>query len=59
VQAKKAVTILGGTLREVIKFQLPGSEIGRSFVKIEKVKPTAKRYPRKAGLPAKEPLGIC
>ena len=59
VQAKKAVTILGGTLREVIKFQLPGSEIGRSFVKIEKVKPTAKKYPRKAGLPAKEPLGIC
>ena len=37
MQAKKAVTILGGTLREVIKFQLPGSEIGRSFVKIEKV----------------------
>ena len=48
VQAKKAVTILGGTLREVIKFQLPGSEIGRSFVKIEKVKPTSKKISEKS-----------
>ncbi len=56
-QAKKAVHILGGKLEEVVKFQLPGSEIGRSFVKIKKVQNTAKKYPRKAGLPTKEPLG--
>lgn len=52
----KAVKLLGGKLKKIIKFQLPGTEIGRSFVKIEKVEKTKKRYPRKAGLPAKEPL---
>lgn len=56
-QAKKAVHLLGGKLEEVVKFQLPGTEIGRSFVKIRKIQNTAKKYPRKAGLPAKEPLG--
>lgn len=55
-QAKKAIHILGGKLDEVVKFQLPGTEIGRSFVKIQKVQNTAKKYPRKAGLPSKEPL---
>ena len=54
--SEKAITILGGKLYQVIKFELPGSEIGRSFVKIEKIKSTAKKYPRKAGLPSKEPL---
>lgn len=54
--AKKAVHILGGKIENVIKFQLPGSEISRSFVKINKVQNTAKKYPRKAGLPTKEPL---
>ena len=55
--AKKATHILGGKLQDVMKFQLPVTEIGRSFVKIEKVQNTSKKYPRKAGLPAKEPLG--
>lgn len=55
-QAKKAVKILGGSVSEVVKFQLPGTEIGRSFVKIDKLETTKKRYPRKAGLPSKEPL---
>lgn len=55
--SKKAIHILGGKLQDVIKFQLPGTEIGRSFVKISKIQNTSKKYPRKAGLPAKEPLG--
>ena len=55
-QAKKAIHILGGKLDEVIKFQLPDTEINRSFVKINKIQNTTKKYPRKAGLPAKEPL---
>ena len=54
--SKKAIHVLGGKLSEVIKFQLPETDIGRSFVKIEKVQNTSKKYPRKAGLPAKEPL---
>ena len=55
-QSKKAIHVLGGKLDKIIKFQLPGTEIGRSFVKINKVQNTAKKYPRKAGLPSKEPI---
>jgi 16S rRNA (guanine527-N7)-methyltransferase len=54
--SKKAVQILGGKIQKVEKMQLPGTDIGRSFVVIDKVKGTNKKYPRKAGLPAKEPL---
>ena len=56
LQSKKAIHILGGKIDNVVKFQLPESEIGRSFVVINKYQNTAKKYPRKAGLPAKEPL---
>lgn len=56
LQAKKAIHILGGELKKIIKFQLPDTEINRSFVKIIKIQSTEKRYPRKAGLPTKEPL---
>lgn len=56
-KSKKAVNILGGKIENVVKFQLPGTEIGRSFVKVRKIANTNKKYPRKAGLPAKEPLG--
>lgn len=55
-KSEKAIKILGGNIENVIKFQLPGTDIGRSFVVVEKDKPTAKKYPRKAGLPSKEPL---
>lgn len=54
--SEKAVSILGGKVKEVVKFQLPGTDIGRSFVKIHKIKETKKKYPRKAGMPTKEPL---
>lgn len=52
----KAVQILGGEVECVEKFMLPGAEASRSLIKIRKVKAISKRYPRKAGLPAKEPL---
>ena len=55
-QSKKAVHVLGGKIQDVVKFQLPGSEIGRSFVIIKKLQNTAKKYPRKAGIPSKEPI---
>lgn len=55
-QSKKAVRILGGNIKDVMKFELPGTDIHRSFVLIHKEKHTQKKYPRKAGIPAKEPL---
>ena len=57
-QSKKAITELGGRIKEVIAFTLPKTDIERTFVVIEKVKKTPKKYPRKAGLPSKEPLGL-
>ena len=55
-QSQNAIHVLGGKVTDVVKFRLPGTEIGRSFVKIKKVQNTAKKYPRKAGLPSKEPI---
>lgn len=54
--ANKAVFLLGGKMERVEKFALEDSQ--RSFVFIKKVNNTAKKYPRKAGLPTKEPLGL-
>lgn len=53
--AKRAVFLLGGKIEKVERFAL--SDAQRSFVFIKKEQNTAKKYPRKAGLPTKEPLG--
>ena len=52
--AKKAITVLGGKVEDVCKFDL--YEQKRSFVIIGKQKKTPKAYPRKAGTPTKSPL---
>ncbi len=52
----KALDILGGKIEKIDKFMLPGSDMGRALVMIEKVKNTPRKYPRKAGVPSKEPL---
>lgn len=57
-QSKKAIFELGGKVKEVIAFTLPETDIERTFVVIEKVRKTPKKYPRKAGLPSKEPIGV-
>lgn len=54
--AEKAITILGGNVKDQIDFQLPSSDIYRNLLVIQKTKSTSKKYPRKAGLPSKEPL---
>lgn len=54
--AKNAIEILGGTIANKYIFNLPQSKIGRSIIEITKVQNTNKKYPRKAGLPSKEPL---
>ena len=55
-EGKKAISILGGKLTSVDKFQLPDSDLRRALVCIKKGKDTPKKYPRKAGTPAKLPL---
>lgn len=54
--SEKAINLLGGKINRVEKFVLPGSDMRRALVKIDKVKSTPKKYPRKAGMPGKEPL---
>ncbi len=54
--AENAIRILGGKVKNQVEFQLPESDIYRNLFVIEKVKDTPKKYPRKAGLPGKEPL---
>ncbi len=54
--AKKAIFLLGGQLDSVIPFQLAGTSLHRSFVIISKNKKTPKAYPRRSGIPTKQPL---
>lgn len=55
-QAENAVKVLGGNVKDVVKFSLMDTDMDRSFVVVDKKKTTPKRYPRKAGLPSKEPI---
>lgn len=55
-QSGKAISKLGGKLQKPVLFNLPDTNISRSFLVIDKEKSTPKAYPRKAGTPSKEPL---
>lgn len=55
-EAKKAVAVLGGNLEKIVEFQLPDTDIDRTMLVIQKIKKTPAKYPRKAGLPSKEPI---
>jgi len=54
--ASKSVHILGGKVKHREFFTLPDSDIQRSLIVIEKISKTPAKYPRKAGLPSKQPL---
>ena len=54
--AKNAISVLGGKLESVDEFKLPDSDISRNVIVLSKVKNTPVRFPRKAGMPSKEPL---
>lgn len=55
-QAKSAINVLGGKIENKEEFYLPQSDIKRTIICIKKEKDTPKRYPRKAGIPSKEPI---
>jgi 16S rRNA (guanine527-N7)-methyltransferase len=54
--AQHALSVLGGKVVNQIDYHLPHSDYYRNLVLIKKEKDTPKKYPRKAGLPSKEPL---
>ena len=56
-ESKNAIKILGTKMLPVEKVILPDTEITRKIITVKKIKNTPAKYPRKAGLPGKEPLG--
>ena len=56
LEAKNAIEILGGSVDKQISYQLPDSDLSRNLILIRKRNITPKKYPRKAGIPSKEPL---
>lgn len=55
-QSKKAIQVFGGLVEDIVSFEIPDTGLSRTILKIRKEKLTPKRFPRKAGLPAKEPI---
>lgn len=53
---KKSINLLGGEIEKIVDFNLPDTEIKRKIINIKKKKNTPKGYPRKPGLPSKEPI---
>ncbi len=54
--ARKAIKILGGKIEKIEEFKLPQTEMERTIVLIRKEELTPNKYPRKAGVPSKEPI---
>ena len=55
-EAKNAIFELGGKMEKEVNFRLYGTDMERALVVIKKVRKTPKKYPRKAGMPTKEPI---
>lgn len=55
-KGKKAIHVLGGKIKEIEERNLPGGDNHRTIILIEKVTHTPPKYPRKAGIPSKEPI---
>ena len=54
--AERAITILGGHLRQLVPVTLPGVAEERYLELADKIAATSPTYPRRVGLPAKHPL---
>lgn len=56
LEAKKAISELGGEIIKVEKTVLPDLNLERNIIIIKKIKQTPTKYPRKPGTPQKEPI---
>ena len=54
--AEKAMKLLGGKLKQVLPVHLPGVADDRYLLLVDKFAATPPKYPRKAGIPMKQPL---
>lgn len=57
--AKRAIHILGGEFEQIFEVKIPYSDLSHKIIIIKKVRQTPIQYPRKAGIPTKNPLGQC
>ena len=55
-EAKNAIEVLGGSVKEVKELTLPDTDDERTLIVVKKVKATQKKYPRQAGTPNRKPL---
>ena len=55
-KSSKAIKVLGGKLEKVEEFVIPNTDYKRNIIIIKKEKSTPIKYPRKAGIPSKEPI---
>ena len=55
-ESENALKLLGSTIEEIHKFNLPKCGDERIILEIMKNKKTHEKYPRKTGIPAKKPL---
>lgn len=53
---QKAIDVLGGELKGIIKVNIEGSDLNHNIVEIKKIKVCPKIYPRKAGTVNKKPI---
>lgn len=53
---QKAITILGGELKDIIEVNIEESDLKHNIVEVKKVKKCPKIYPRKAGTVNKKPI---
>lgn len=54
-KGNNAIKLLGGNIKQIEKLKLPGGD-NRTIILLEKITHTPSKYPRKAGIPSKEPL---
>ena len=54
--SNNALKKLGGKIEKIEKIKLPNTDIKRNIIIVRKIEETPKKFPRKAGIPKKEPL---
>ena len=54
--ANNALKTLGGKIEQIDEILLPDSDIKRNIIIVRKINKTPEKYPRKVGMPSKEPL---
>ncbi len=54
--AGRAVSILGGRLLPAFSYRIPGTDVSRKVIRVEKIKPSPQKYPRRFSKMKKAPL---